>query len=88
MLSGWNASWFLRGYLVLEEELMAGRCRCGSEVQFPFNHLGCIACGASCCPACSYELESTNYCSACAETLLELPWAPAVTATQPALGPA
>jgi hypothetical protein len=67
---------------------MAGRCRCGSEVRFPFNHLGCIACGASCCPACSYELESTNYCSACAETLLELPWAPVVTAAQPALGPA
>ena len=65
---------------------MAGRCRCGSEVQFAFNHLGCIACGASCCPACSYELESTNYCSACAETLLELPWAPDLTATQPALG--
>jgi hypothetical protein len=59
----------------LKEELMGGRCRCGTEVKFTFNHLGCIECGAACCPACSYQLESTNYCSACAETLLELPWA-------------
>jgi len=67
---------------------MAGRCRCGTEVQFAFNHLGCIACGAACCPACSYQLESANYCSACAETLLELPWARTLSAAQPAAGPA
>jgi hypothetical protein len=54
---------------------MGAQCRCGTDVQFSFNHLGCIACGAACCPACSYQLESASYCSACAETLLELPWA-------------
>jgi hypothetical protein len=74
------------GYLLLEEELMGSRCRCGTEVQFAFNHLGCIECGAACCPACSYQLESTNYCSACAETLLELPWARAFTPPRPAVG--
>ena len=59
---------------------MGAQCRCGTVVEFPFNHLGCIACGAACCPACSYELESTTYCPACAETLLDLPWARLVTA--------
>lgn len=52
---------------------MGAQCRCGTVVEFPFNHLGCIACGAACCPACSYELESTTYCPACAEILLDLP---------------
>lgn len=70
--------------LVAKEECMAGRCRCGTEVEFAFNHLGCIECGAACCPACSYQLESTDYCSTCAETRLELPWAPAMTSAQPA----
>ena len=65
---------------------MGGHCRCGSEVRFSFNHLGCIACGAACCPACSYQLESTNYCSVCAATLLELPWASTVASAQPAPG--
>jgi hypothetical protein len=53
---------------------MITACRCGTEVQYAYEHLGCIQCGAACCPACSYELESTNYCSTCAETLLDLPW--------------
>ena len=51
---------------------MGATCRCGTEVRFTFDHLGCIACGAACCPACSYELESTAYCANCAETLLDL----------------
>jgi hypothetical protein len=59
---------------------MAGHCRCGKEVQFAFEQLGCIECGASCCPGCSYQLESTHYCGSCAESLLELPSAPALTA--------
>ena len=61
---------------------MGGRCRCGTEIQFAFNHLGCIECGAACCPACSYQLESTTYCSSCAGSLLELPWAWPVAASQ------
>ena len=52
---------------------MGTQCRCGTKVEFPFNNLGCIACGAGCCPACSYQLESTNYCATCALTLLEIP---------------
>ena len=52
---------------------MGSRCRCGTEIHFAFNHLGCIECGAACCPACSYQLESTTYCSSCAGALLELP---------------
>src|SRR5581483_2158222 len=48
-----------------EESSMSSRCRCGTEVHFAFNHLGCIACGAACCPACSYQLESASYCSSC-----------------------
>jgi len=59
---------------------MGAQCRCGTDVEFSFNHLGCIACGAACCPACSYELESTTYCPACAETLLDLAWASTQTA--------
>jgi len=59
---------------------MVTRCRCGSEVRFAFEELGCIACGAPCCPRCSYELESTHYCGACGARLLELPWAPAAPA--------
>ena len=51
---------------------MGARCRCGSEVRFAFEELGCIECGAACCPGCSYELESTHYCAHCAETLLDL----------------
>ena len=45
---------------------MGSRCGCGTEIHFAFNHLGCIECGAACCPACSYQLESTTYCSSCA----------------------
>ena len=45
---------------------MKARCRCGTEVQYTYDHLGCIQCGAACCPACSYELESAHYCSSCA----------------------
>jgi hypothetical protein len=60
---------------IAKEELMEAQCRCGAEFRFSFDQLGCIECGSSCCPSCSYQLESANYCSRCAETLLELPWA-------------
>ncbi len=69
-----------------KEEPMGARCRCGSEVRFAFDHLGCIECGAACCPACSYQLESANYCSSCAETLLELPWSAKLTSGRPTAG--
>ena len=57
---------------------MRARCRYRTEVQYTYDHLGCIQCGAACCPACSYELESAHYCSSCAEALLDLPWAAAL----------
>ena len=65
---------------------MATRCRCGSSVQHTYEHLGCIQCGAACCPVCSYELESANYCSSCAEALLDLPWAAALNPARYAAG--
>ena len=61
---------------------MEGRCRCGAEFRFAFDQLGCIECGAPCCPVCSYQLESASYCSQCAESLLELPWAMVTTSTR------
>jgi len=54
---------------------MPVQCRCGAEIRQPFDQLGCIECGAACCTTCSFTLESVHYCSMCAETLLELPWA-------------
>jgi hypothetical protein len=59
---------------------MDEQCRCGREVRFAFQQLGCIECGAACCPGCSYQLESTHYCGSCAESLLELPFATPLTA--------
>jgi hypothetical protein len=65
---------------------MTSNCRCGNIVQFAYDHLGCIQCGAACCPACSYELESANYCSNCAKVLLDLPWAAALNPARHAAG--
>ncbi len=62
---------------------MPPTCRCGTEIRFPFEHLGCIECGAPCCPACAYRLESADYCRHCAETLMELPWAAASAPARP-----
>jgi hypothetical protein len=49
---------------------MAGSCGCGTEVRYAFHHLGCIECGAPCCPSCAVSLESVSYCRACAGSLL------------------
>jgi len=53
---------------------MEARCRCGSPIHYSFDHLGCIECGAACCPACAFPLESATYCARCAESILEVPW--------------
>lgn len=50
---------------------MPGQCGCGTAVRDVFPSLGCLECGASCCPACAISLESATYCSACAGALLE-----------------
>jgi len=65
---------------------MGARCHCGTEVQSTYDHLGCIECGAACCPACSCEIESANYCSNCAAALLDLPWAAALHPARHAAG--
>ena len=54
---------------------MNSPCHCGTPLRFSFEHLGCVECGAACCPGCSYQLESASYCAGCAEAILELPWA-------------
>jgi len=53
---------------------MDARCRCGNVIRYSFEHLGCIECGAACCPACAFPLESATYCLRCAEAILEVPW--------------
>jgi hypothetical protein len=48
---------------------MSGLCGCADgrdAVQ-----LGCLECGAPCCPACAVHLESVAYCDGCARSLLE-----------------
>ena len=49
---------------------MAGNCDCGSERSHGRPMLGCLECGAPCCPACAVPLESVTYCRSCAESLL------------------
>jgi len=50
---------------------MPSQCQCGRELGNVFPSLGCLECGASCCPSCAISLESATYCPACAGTLLE-----------------
>ena len=50
---------------------MPGQCGCGRELPTAYQSLGCLECGASCCPACAISLESATYCPACAGALLE-----------------
>jgi hypothetical protein len=45
-------------------------CSCGNRVDFSFQRLSCIDCGASCCPSCAVALESVSYCRGCATSLL------------------
>jgi len=51
--------------------LTNGPCRCGRDVPYAFHDLGCLACGARCCPACAIALEAASYCAPCAGSLLE-----------------
>ncbi len=46
-------------------------CRCGNEMMSPSQELGCLKCGAPCCPSCAYALESATYCARCAESFLD-----------------
>lgn len=46
------------------------RCECGTSLRGGRDAWGCLACGAACCPACAWNLESTAYCARCAHGLL------------------
>lgn len=45
-------------------------CGCSTDARY---ELGCMDCGAPCCPACAVHLESVTYCQGCAGTLLGAP---------------
>jgi hypothetical protein len=47
--------------------------RCGSTVVHAAQSLGCLECGAPCCPTCAVYLESVAYCRPCAGWLLAAP---------------
>ena len=46
-------------------------CGCGSRVTALLQDLSCFRCGASCCPACAFAIDSATYCVRCAEAILE-----------------
>ncbi|HBH01671.1 MAG: hypothetical protein A2W08_11915 [Candidatus Rokubacteria bacterium RBG_16_73_20] len=50
---------------------MDERCGCGGPARGAFPGLGCLECGAPCCPTCAIHLESATYCRRCASLLLE-----------------
>ena len=46
-------------------------CECGSRVTALLHDLSCLRCGARCCPACAFAVDSATYCVRCAEAILE-----------------
>ena len=48
-------------------------CLCGSSRMLSSNadERRCMKCGAACCSACAYSLESATYCSGCAQSVLD-----------------
>jgi hypothetical protein len=46
-------------------------CHGGTEASPVPGPLGCLACGAAGCPACTVHLESAIYCRRCAAALLD-----------------
>lgn len=49
---------------------MGGQCGCANLAARGWRSLGCLECGAACCPACAIHLESATYCASCARALL------------------
>jgi hypothetical protein len=45
-------------------------CGCPNDSHDALYVLGCIDCGAACCPSCAVPLESVSYCRTCARSLL------------------
>lgn len=48
---------------------MSRRCGCGNSVDAGAPSLGCLECGAGCCPSCAVPVESVTYCRGCADAL-------------------
>lgn len=47
-------------------------CHCGSRMlSSNSDERACVKCGASCCSACAFSLDSANYCGRCAESVLD-----------------
>jgi hypothetical protein len=66
---------------------MRGICRCGSPIlSSPLGERSCMKCGAPCCSACAFSLDSATYCSRCAESILDAQGVPLALSTQ--AGPA
>ena len=56
---------------------MGAQCRCGTDVQFSFNHLGCIACGAAVLPRLLVRARVRQLLRGLRrDACSELPWAP------------
>jgi hypothetical protein len=51
---------------------MAKRCQCGHYIESYLEDLGCLECGTSCCPACSYSPEDVVHCASCAEEIFNV----------------
>jgi hypothetical protein len=49
---------------------MPVQCGCDTAVRTSVHSLGCLECGAPCCPSCAISLESATYCRTCAAQLL------------------
>jgi len=46
-------------------------CRSAQGLSSNADERRCIKCGAACCSACAYSLESATYCSVCAQSILD-----------------
>ena len=67
---------------------MRGMCRCGSPIlSSPLGERSCMKCGAPCCSACAFSLDSAIYCSRCAESILDAQGVPLALSTRPGASP-
>lgn len=51
---------------------MTKTCHCGHWIDSYLEDLGCLECGASCCPACSYSPEAIVHCASCAQEIFNI----------------
>jgi hypothetical protein len=73
----------LRYVVGQEVDPMRAVCRCGSPIlSSPLGERTCMKCGATCCSACAFSLDSATYCSRCAESILDAQGVPLALSTQ------